>query len=761
MSESFVRMLLEVSIIGSVVVLMGSLFQVLLRTRVSARWSYLLWIIVMVRFVVFVAPPSPTSIQNLLMRRGAEEPVLQPEAAIVEQSLVTSAQEDLIYFSPPARDPVTPVVWENDSVLNAWQIGLWVWAIGAAWLLFRLFLGMRRVNRLIRESSQASKELESRFSDVRQRFGRQWFGIGTAVSIRVSSALNVPALAGLVRPVVLVPDWFESKLDHQQQTMVFTHELIHMHRRDAWIQLATRLVVILHWFNPLVRWADKVLAGHREMSCDQLAIERLESFDSKRSSQELERCYGNTILNISIYSESDHKRNSQWNPVLMGGFIGNNETLIKQRIAMLVHKNSQTRFGFALAFAATLLLAAVGFTSAQTVSVDDGNPRTEIVNDTPDTTYGLKNSSDADVETFDQPLLLPMINEPSQKVLTISAGETIEVDCSFVVAEVLNEDPLVALVTAKLPQVLSITAKKVGETVIHVSDPDRRSRTRLVRVLPNVSVLKSKLFEKFPEANIALHADIAGIVYLEGFGDAKLAAEIEAFAKNHTDLQITNRINDKKTVAIETKVFEVSRTKLAAASKENTLVANPFPGFIDSIAQTIDGTEGDKMKVAQLPDLKVVDFVEALEERGIAKLKSSPTLVAVEGTTAKFFNGGEIPIRIQQDNGQDKIEFRTFGTEIEIVPVLGKQQLTTLQLKAQVSEIDPDAPNEPGIPHFRVRRISTGVMMELGQTLALISEYRTKGEADKEDTELVFFIKPRIVEMPNLRTATAKQRVKF
>ena len=69
----------------------------------------------------------------------------------------------------------------------------------------------------------------------------------------------------------------------------------------------------------------------------------------------------------------------------------------------------------------------------------------------------------------------------------------------------------------------------------------------------------------------------------------------------------------------------------------------------------------------------------------------------------------------------------------------------TLEIRAEVSEVDKEL-SISGVPGFRVRRINTGMRVKSGETIALISEYRNEQNGDKESSELVFFLTPRVLE---------------
>ena len=152
----------------------------------------------------------------------------------------------------------------------------------------------------------------------------------------------------------------------------------------------------------------------------------------------------------------------------------------------------------------------------------------------------------------------------------------------------------------------------------------------------------------------------------------------------------------------------------------------------------------------------------------MARLLDQPTLVAQNGRPAEFLSGGEIPIAVASGLGTNSIEFRPFGTKLDMVPLIHGQGEMTLEIRAEVSEVDNSLSFGSGVPGFRVRRVNTGVRMKEGHTLALAGDYQESTESEKRgipflmdspiwgsmfrrtttqtaETELVFLITPRFI----------------
>ncbi len=73
------------------------------------------------------------------------------------------------------------------------------------------------------------------------------------------------------RASIVVPAWLWELCSAEQRTSILLHELAHYRRGDLWRQLAMRLLVLPHWFNPVAWWAARQFEAASEAACDDAA----------------------------------------------------------------------------------------------------------------------------------------------------------------------------------------------------------------------------------------------------------------------------------------------------------------------------------------------------------------------------------------------------------------------------------------------------------------------------------------------------------
>jgi hypothetical protein len=81
-----------------------------------------------------------------------------------------------------------------------------------------------------------------------------------------------PAVVGILRPVLLIPQGIEQRLTPEQVSAVLAHERCHVAWRDNLAAAVHILVEALFWFHPLIWWLGKRLVAEREQACDEQVL---------------------------------------------------------------------------------------------------------------------------------------------------------------------------------------------------------------------------------------------------------------------------------------------------------------------------------------------------------------------------------------------------------------------------------------------------------------------------------------------------------
>ena len=237
--------------------------------RRNPRWRVLVWRGVTAGMILL---PVGELLLPKLQIAVAPRPVLEePAARVVEHEPVTAVQPET-YVAPVASEPVgdTPksfsvLLWAKRHIPFLLLTG---WGLIGLTLAVRVLCVTRRVRRVIRSSEPAPEGIrllmEKVAEDLRCR---------ARVDLRVTDGLGSPFLAGVIRPVLVLPERLTDERHAGELPAVFAHELAHLLAHDlVWIVVGKWLAV-LWWFHPLAWTARAAYIGACEEVCDAVAAD--------------------------------------------------------------------------------------------------------------------------------------------------------------------------------------------------------------------------------------------------------------------------------------------------------------------------------------------------------------------------------------------------------------------------------------------------------------------------------------------------------
>lgn len=268
MQELFVSYLRN-SLSLSVVALLIMAFYPLISRRYSAKCRYYLWAVIFVALLFPIRPQVSVTLPKFI------QPFLTPSTTEVTTILPSTAG---ILVSE------TPHIFHVINTWNWFQYAVLLWGIGVMF-----FLGWHIIQhlRFISSSKRWSKDIEDVAVLELFAYIKSELGIQDNIIIKSCACINTPMLAGLFRPVVLIP---QNSFDQEELRLILKHELIHQKRRDLWYKVLMMLVLAIHWFNPVVYFMVRSAMNLCEISCDE---EVLKGIDVKGRAK-----YGESIIGV-------------------------------------------------------------------------------------------------------------------------------------------------------------------------------------------------------------------------------------------------------------------------------------------------------------------------------------------------------------------------------------------------------------------------------------------------------------------------------
>ncbi|MYL83561.1 type II and III secretion system protein family protein [Desulfovibrio aerotolerans] len=127
--------------------------------------------------------------------------------------------------------------------------------------------------------------------------------------------------------------------------------------------------------------------------------------------------------------------------------------------------------------------------------------------------------------------------------------------------------------------------------------------------------------------------------------------------------------------------------------------------------------------------------IDMLKQNGLVKILAEPNLVCLNGQTAKFLAGGEIPVPVPSGLGTTSIEWKEFGVGLKFTPTVVSGDHISLQVNPEVSDLDyTKAIQLQGftIPAINTRRTSTTVELKNGQSFAVAGLLKEEGRSSMD-----------------------------
>src|SRR5881628_341581 len=171
-----------------------------------------------------------------------------------------------------ATSPVTAAAPVADRIRAALEPALpWVvlvWFGGVVALSLRLASGWLMTRRLWTTDTHPVPE------GCEEALGRLAARLRISRPVRVlgSAVVQVPAVIGWLRPMILLPASALTGLTPLQLDALLAHELAHVRRYDYVVNLLQSVVETLLFYHPAAWWVSQQVREEREHCCDDLAV---------------------------------------------------------------------------------------------------------------------------------------------------------------------------------------------------------------------------------------------------------------------------------------------------------------------------------------------------------------------------------------------------------------------------------------------------------------------------------------------------------
>ncbi|ANM29141.1 hypothetical protein ABI59_05340 [Acidobacteria bacterium Mor1] len=265
---------------GCLIAVLLALFLQLARSR-SANLRYTAGVVALalmcampvITFVYVLNSPAPAG-QGIEQPRFADASSTQPSPAGPSDTTQSEGGETAAGTAGSGQASILALraafaslaaKLDNPLIRNALVGGWWVGVIALALMNTGGWWKLRRIR--LTASPVDDAALLQRVRELCDRVG-----IRHAVQVLASREVDVPAVVGALRPVVLLPASALLGMPPQMLEALLLHELAHVRRHDYLVNLLQAAAESLLFYHPAVWWVSRQVRDEREHCCDDLAV---------------------------------------------------------------------------------------------------------------------------------------------------------------------------------------------------------------------------------------------------------------------------------------------------------------------------------------------------------------------------------------------------------------------------------------------------------------------------------------------------------
>lgn len=294
--EKLWDLVLQASVYGSIVGIVILIVKTLLKDKVSGKWIYLLWMILIIKLIIPFGPQSSISLFNKIPSNITNNAIV--DSSVIINSALNSnnsyEQENNEYIASNIDEKENKVLSINnngsidENISNLYKfinILPLVWMAGFITTLFISIFMFFTLNKQVK----IKKNIECENIKFILEKSKNIMKIKTYINLVVNDDIRTPALCRLIKPTILFPNTMLD-LEDDEIKYILLHELSHYKRKDILVNYLLVLLQCIHWFNPFIWFFFKKIREDMELATDEMVVSKLNEDEYKN--------YARTIITI-------------------------------------------------------------------------------------------------------------------------------------------------------------------------------------------------------------------------------------------------------------------------------------------------------------------------------------------------------------------------------------------------------------------------------------------------------------------------------
>ena len=280
--------IIELSLTGSIIALLILGTKWLFKDKVSPKWHYYIWFVLLVKLVMPVDIESTYAIIPSVefQSQGGQTLPMMSESPVLYSKLFSDIHTGMSEI-------------EIESQLLEWKYGAVLPMLSKVWLiivLLMVFYKALRERQFYMKQMALQEICNPMINNLKDRLMKD-MGLNKRIGIYIHNGKTVPKVYGVIKPKIIISEELLCRSDISRLKYVLLHELYHVKQKDVIINALRSVLMCIYFFNPLIVWCLGKMAVDCETSCDAMLLEGLDP------QERLD--YGHTL--ISLIKQSSQK----------------------------------------------------------------------------------------------------------------------------------------------------------------------------------------------------------------------------------------------------------------------------------------------------------------------------------------------------------------------------------------------------------------------------------------------------------------------
>lgn len=359
--------------------------------------------------------------------------------------------------------------------------------------------------------------------------------------------------------------------------------------------------------------------------------------------------------------------------------------------------------------------------------------------------------------------------------INLPASQAVTVTISDAVGKVVSADPLIADAQPITDRSIYLIGKTFGTTTVSLFSATGVPVGLLaVEVGADTAGLAGAIRSALPSSNVNVGTANGRIVLSGSVSDPVAMQKVLEIAAQYGTASVVNTMTlaGGQQVNLEVRILEAQRdagqqlgiqwggsiggvsTTIGGGPSNPAGGASSFSSFVTSVLSGVTG-------------VNLTATISALEGKSLVRTLADPNLTTLSGITASFLAGGQVPIRVADQNGNATLTYKDFGVRLKFTPLVLDNDRIQIHLTPEVSGIN--GITSAGDPVFNTRNLDATVELRDGQSFAvagllqhentlsqnqlpwlgdvpILGSLFKSSKYQKRETELVVIVTPRLVQ---------------